>query len=1034
MKTKIIVLGAGVLALTGGLMFCGENAFFEDEEPDTITNQFNNVDAPTDQPFELSIDLAQAGTTVPVFWAVRVGEAWERPKPTDDKLKLTLDRADAPYAVVAVCESPDAKGANHVRTTLIEATGRELPAPMVGCAPTLADENMQLSGAIRNVDGKPAVLSIGGRNEIVTNPKGAKDVLFGTTAPAGKQTIAASSGGGEKTRVALARDVQVGEGTTVEIDMNDGNALQPHTMSLWTDGATRAAGGSVSLWIDGRTRIAAGALETWADGDASLGARSTKNAADYLDLAVAFRGPALPTIEFAPIARARFMSRANAERLTLPELTWVGPSHAYITRERMEFSWSTRNWAVFGKNGDEIALFAPVAYVANVHYANTATHDLNIVVTPNRVRGKTPHYEVPNLAKIDGWDGRWGFPAGQSVDATSGNLSAYAGDEAPNPGAAIAAYVDREHKIGPAQLGVNDNLTVVVAGSPVSIVKPERILSEVLQNRCFEQRPCSAKIKDDIMAVEMCPDTAAYNDCQEDPADKWNTSKTEFVRDLRHEILTWYQSGAEIPNARPQNEALSNVTEEQVHVVTDRTADEWWTYDPTVYQVFWHPDPTRESSATVWYGAYLAGRLVSIYPVNWDAKMPDGDVEYCRLRFQSMRSVSGAPSNPILATVHAAGLTEGRGRGQGIEMQLGWGSDTSEGAHERYEFGPMTYNGDVDRYAIGVKTDDQYVGTVTIDEVGVHHYVARVRRDGAAGWTYCDLDGSHNGISAEQLGTIDVRQTGEVVDGCELSVPQLVEDAAPRHAITIRAHVREKGMTGSQTMDTSMVGQLLVGAPGANPAESLDGFMSVPARPTANMQLEDGTDEYLAAFAPPKHATYAFAYRFSADGGANWTTCGLQDHEQPSGTFAPEKMGAIVASLPANFVDHCVVTEAELSDDASPDTVPTVTVALNEQGVTINDGGAQASQIQVQAAALPLEHNPALANVAWQTLTYSGEQPEKYEYSGAPYTADGQPDAGTYNVVVRVRRAGSSYWRYCDADPENTRFRLDTASRLTVTP
>ena len=68
----------------------------------------------------------------------------------------------------------------------------------------------------------------------------------------------------------------------------------------------------------------------------------------------------------------------------------------------------------------------------------------------------------------------------------------------------------------------------------------------------------------------------------------------------------------------PLEQALSAISEDKVKVVADRAADEWYAYDPDVYQVYWHPDPTREKSATVWYGAYLAGRLVSVHPVNWD--------------------------------------------------------------------------------------------------------------------------------------------------------------------------------------------------------------------------------------------------------------------------------------------------------------------------------------------------------------------------------------------------------------------------------
>jgi hypothetical protein len=62
---------------------------------------------------------------------------------------------------------------------------------------------------------------------------------------------------------------------------------------------------------------------------------------------------------------------------------------------------------------------------------------------------------------------------------------------------------------------------------------------------------------------------------------------------------------------------MKRISEDKVRMVEPEDGAEFYPYDPRVYQVFYHPDPIEENSAVQWYGAYLMGRLISIYPVNY---------------------------------------------------------------------------------------------------------------------------------------------------------------------------------------------------------------------------------------------------------------------------------------------------------------------------------------------------------------------------------------------------------------------------------
>ena len=95
-----------------------------------------------------------------------------------------------------------------------------------------------------------------------------------------------------------------------------------------------------------------------------------------------------------------------------------------------------------------------------------------------------------------------------------------------------------------------------------------------------------------------------------------------------------------------------------------------------------------------------------------------------------------------------------------------------------------------------------------------------------------------------------------------------------------------------------------------------------------------------------------------------------------------------------------------------------------------------AGDLEAEVGYGPVLANPALPGVfTWAALAYKGPRPgvpNNQEYEGPVY--DVAPNAGSYAAAVRVRRAGSTAWSYCDTNNSTMNYFADQAAQLTVTP
>lgn len=405
-------------------------------------------------------------------------------------------------------------------------------------------------------------------------------------------------------------------------------------------------------------------------------------------------------------------------------------------------------------------------------------------------------------------------------------------------------------------------------------------------------------------------------------------------------------------------------------------------------------------------------------------------VDFCMLQAQSpLQATAGAPSPGIYAVVFAEGVTPGEGQGAGVigELGVGMGEDFAE-----FDYLEMDYNLDKDGLTPGDLANDEYGASVTIEQAGSYRYIARFRLESSEEWTYCDLDGTDDGVSADQLGVLDVGEAQALsIERCHLQFPHIASDAQIGAATSAFGRVVVPGVTGTGADDPRISAELLVGPAGEDPTANEGAFDVVPATFNASpLGIGEGESEYEASFEPMGEGELAFAFRFSVDEGATWTTCDLNQ-----GPFEAAAMGyATVTDGEPDLVDFCRVWEPQLEASASG-AAPTVTMELFEAAVTEGNDGANAASFTVEAGYGPQGTNPALAPYTWRELGFKGvraDNPNNYEFDGAVY--DTAPAPGDYHVAVRVRHDGDLYWTYCDSDPAVADLNVASLSTLVVNP
>ncbi|MDY0058935.1 MAG: C25 family cysteine peptidase [Myxococcota bacterium] len=133
-------------------------------------------------------------------------------------------------------------------------------------------------------------------------------------------------------------------------------------------------------------------------------------------------------------------------------------------------------------------------------------------------------------------------------------------------------------------------------------------------------------------------------------------------------------------------------------------------------------------------------------------EVPPTNVGWCNLQWPpTLTAQVGQPLEPIYGQVWAPNSTELIGPGLGVRGEVGYGPPHSDPTGEGWQWVPAVYN--VDK-----GNNDEYQAVLTAPVYsGDFAYAVRFQGTGDTGWTYCDQDGSHNGLDLQAgLGTLSV--------------------------------------------------------------------------------------------------------------------------------------------------------------------------------------------------------------------------------------------------------------------------------------
>lgn len=264
--------------------------------------------------------------------------------------------------------------------------------------------------------------------------------------------------------------------------------------------------------------------------------------------------------------------------------------------------------------------------------------------------------------------------------------------------------------------------------------------------------------------------------------------------------------------------------------------------------------------------------------------MEDPTVGFCQLQAQSpVSATAGMPTPGIFALVFTDGLTQGEGQGAMIEGQLGYGIGAE---FEDFEFVEMTYNTDKDGLNAGDLANDEYGAELTIQASGSYQYVARFRLTSSPdSWVYCDLDGSENGVSFEQLGRIEVAQpTTPEVDFCQLTGPSPVTVETGAATETINAFVFSAGATEGGGPAASIVGELGFGGVGEDVGDFSYSTMTYTDDIDGLTPGDFANDQYGGTLDVGVAGDYRFAARFRLESEPNgWVYCDLDGSDNGIG-------------------------------------------------------------------------------------------------------------------------------------------------------
>jgi len=402
----------------------------------------------------------------------------------------------------------------------------------------------------------------------------------------------------------------------------------------------------------------------------------------------------------------------------------------------------------------------------------------------------------------------------------------------------------------------------------------------------------------------------------------------------------------------------------------------------------------------------------------------DVTIGWCGLHWPAATSVApGVSTEPIYGRVYAAGCTEGGAHCGALQAELGWGDPAENPSQDpaAFEWLAAAYNA-----AHADDDNDEYLAALTPPAEGLFAYVYRFSADGGASWTYCDRNGSADGFQRAEMGSLTVQAAAVSISYCALQWPAQMDSEPGQASPAVYGQVFAAGCTDGAARCAEVTAELGFGAAGADPSSAPGDFQWVAAAYN-DQHTGDDNDEYLSTLSTAGAGTYAYAYRFSADGGARWHYCDL---DGSLNGFQPGQQGVWRVGAAPPPVGWCILQHPAATSTVAGLPSEPIYGRVFVEGCSTGDLECQAVRAEVGLG------DPALSPVdvpqayAWVAATYN---PGHTGDDNDEYTARLTPAAdGAYAYAYRFSTDGGTTWTACDLDGTDNGFDFQRMGALTA--
>ena len=452
------------------------------------------------------------------------------------------------------------------------------------------------------------------------------------------------------------------------------------------------------------------------------------------------------------------------------------------------------------------------------------------------------------------------------------------------------------------------------------------------------------------------------------------------------------------------------------------------------------------------YSPDKAGRMIVITATPTPTPTPTpAQVNWCILQWPPQATLTVGESFNVFGYVFQPGVTEPIGWGPGIHAQAGIGLD---GTLPHTDPSWIWFNAS---YSADIGNNDEYTTSLPSPyQPGLYDYCFRFRYL-EGDWKYGDFDGSDNGYTPEQAGSLTVfgitptptstptptptmTPAIDTVDWCNLNWPPRVSLLGGDHFDAFGL-VKEPGETDPPGSSPNIEAQAGIGPDGSLP-DSDPSWSWFKASYTRDVGEDDEYTTRLQAPMIPGEYDYCFRFRLL---GKPWK---YGDYDGSANDYSPSQAGSLTVRQPTptptptptpsatptptptpgpDEIDWCNL-QSPPNVTIDPDATFDVYGQVYKPGVT--DEAGQGAGIEAQAG-IGTDGTLPYTDPSWTWIdaVYNLDIGDDDEYM-ASLTAPSSP--GNYDYCFRFRLTGGP-WKYGDLDSSGNGYSTAKAGDLSVT-